>query len=138
AQPVGALIHGVRYAATARVGSSVFVFGGEDAGREGDNIPRRDLATGGVQPAGPLPVPLGHAMAATIGGRILLMGGRVTPDSQTAGMWGFDPATARFPRAGRLPEALSDAAVASYGHRIWLLGGEDPRVADGVLTISLR
>jgi hypothetical protein len=34
--------------------------------------------------------------------------------------------------------ALSDAAVASYGHRIWLLGGEDPTVADGVLTISLR
>jgi hypothetical protein len=53
-------------------------------------------------------------------------------------MWWFDPATARFTRAGRLPMALSDAAVASYGHRIWLLGGEDPAVADGVLTISLR
>jgi hypothetical protein len=34
--------------------------------------------------------------------------------------------------------ALSDAAVTAYGHRIWLLGGEDPGVADGVLTISLR
>ncbi len=66
------------------------------------------------------------------------MGGRVTPDRQTAAMWWFDPATVRFTPAGRLPVPLSDAAVAAYGHRIWLLGGEDPGVTDGVLTISVR
>ncbi len=77
-------------------------------------------------------------MAATVGGRILLMGGRVAPDRQTAAMWWFDPAGGRFTRAGRLPTALSDAGVAAFGDRIWLLGGEDPAVTAGVLTISVR
>jgi hypothetical protein len=83
-------------------------------------------------------VPLGHAMAAAVGRRVLLVGGRVTPDQQTAAMWWFDPATGRFTHAGVLPHPLSDAGVATFGHRIWLLGGEDPAVTDGVLTISLR
>ena len=78
-----------------------------------------------------LPVPLGHAMAATVGNRVLLMGGRVSPDRQTAAMWWFDPATARFTSAGRLPVALSDAAVTAYGHRIWLLGGRIPASPTG-------
>jgi len=135
---VGHLVHGVRYAATAVSGDTAYVFGGEVLGRELGTVQAVDLTSAHTRVVARLPVPLGHAMAATIGGRILLMGGRVTPDRQTAAMWWFDPATARFTRAGRLPMALSDAAVASYGHRIWLLGGEDPAVADGVLTISLR
>jgi len=40
------------------------VIGGEVAGRELDSIQRIDLASGRVQPAGQLPVPLGHATAA--------------------------------------------------------------------------
>jgi len=85
-----------------------------------------------------LPVPLGHAMAAAVGSRILLVGGRVSPDQQTAAMWWFDPTTGRFTHAGSLPRPLSDAAVAVSGHRVWLLGGEDPAVTSGVLTISVR
>jgi hypothetical protein len=77
-------------------------------------------------------------MAAAVGTRILLVGGRVAPDRQTAAMWWFDPASGRFTHAGTLPHPLSDAGVATYGHRVWLLGGEDPAVTDGVLTISVR
>ena len=97
-----------------------------------------DLDTGRTRIVARLPVPLGHAMATTVGSRILLVGGRVTANRQTDAMWWFDPATAGFTRAGRLPAPLSDAAVAAHGHRIWLLGGEDPAVTDGVLTISVR
>jgi hypothetical protein len=136
--PAGHLVSGVRYAATAVSGRTAYVFGGEVLGRELDTVQGVDLATGHSRVVARLPVPLGHAMAATVGSRVLLMGGRVSPDRQTAAMWWFDPATARFAPAGRLPVALSDAAVTAYGHRIWLLGGEDPGVADGVLTISLR
>jgi hypothetical protein len=136
--PAGHLVSGVRYAATAVSGRTAYVFGGEVLGRELDTVQGVDLATGHSRVVARLPVPLGHAMAATVGSRVLLMGGRVSPDRQTAAMWWFDPATARFTPAGRLPVALSDAAVTAYGHRIWLLGGEDPGVADGVLTISLR
>jgi N-acetylneuraminic acid mutarotase len=135
---VGSLVHGVRYAATAVSGHTAYVFGGEVLGRELGAVQAVDLATGRTQVVARLPVPLGHAMAATLGGRILLIGGRVAPDRQTAAMWWFDPTTGRFSRAGRLPMALSDAGVAAYGHRVWLLGGEDPSVTAGVLTISVR
>ncbi len=136
--PAGRLVHGVRYAATARIGHTAYVFGGEVLGAELDAVQAVDLATGRTHLVAKLPVPLGHAMAATVGSRILLVGGRVSPDQQTAAMWWFDPATGRFTRAGVLPRPLSDAAVAVYGHRVWLLGGEDPTVTDGVLTISVR
>lgn len=136
--PAGRLLHGVRYAAMTRIHSDVYVFGGEVAGRELDTIQQVDLATGRTRPAGRLPMPLGHAMAATIGHRILLMGGRVTPDRQTRDMWWYDPATRRLRPAGRLPSPLSDAAVSSRGRRVWLLGGETPVVTARVIEVTLR
>jgi len=137
-RPAGHLVRGVRYAATARVGHTAYVFGGEVLGSELDIVQAVDLSTGRTRVVARLPVPLGHAMTAAVGGRILLMGGRVTPSRQTGAMWWFDPATGRFSHAGALPHPLSDAAVASYGHRVWLLGGEDPTVTDQVVRLSIR
>jgi Kelch motif protein len=134
----GDLLHGVRYAAVARVGSDLFVFGGEAAGRELDTIQRVDLTTGQVRPAGRLPHALGHAMVATVGGRVLVMGGRVTPGAQTDAMWWYDPTTGRVRQAGRLPSAISDAAVAVSGRHVWLLGGETPSITDRVVEVTAR
>jgi hypothetical protein len=135
---VGRLLRGVRYAALARVRSEVYVFGGEVAGRELGTVQEVDLATGHARPAGRLPVALGHAMAATVGDRILLMGGRVDPSRQTDRMWWYDPGTDHFRRAGRLPLRLSDAAVTAYGAHVWLLGGETPAVTDRVIDVTVR
>ncbi|HEY3527976.1 MAG TPA: hypothetical protein VGK78_02410 [Nocardioides sp.] len=134
----GALLDGVRYAAMARIGSDVYVLGGEVAGRELDSIQKVDLATGRTRPAGRLRVALGHAMAVPVAGRILVMGGRVAPYRQTDAMWWYDPASGHLRRAGRLPMPLSDAAVATYGRRIWLLGGETPGITDRVVAVGLR
>jgi hypothetical protein len=134
----GNLVVGVRYAATAVVGHTAYVFGGEVLGHELDTVQAVDLRTGQTRIVARLPGPLGHAMAAPAGARILLVGGRTAPDAPTDAMWWFDPGRGRFQRAGRLPHPLSDAAVATWGHRVWLLGGEDPEVTAGVLTISER
>jgi hypothetical protein len=136
--PFGRLLTGVRYAATAVAGHTAYVFGGEVLGHELGGVQAVDLRTGHTRTVGRLPVPVGHAMAASVGDRILLMGGRVAPDRQTARMWWFDPATSRFTAAGALPVPLSDAAVAPSGHRVWLLGGEDPSVTDRVLFVKVR
>jgi N-acetylneuraminic acid mutarotase len=136
--PAGHLVQGVRYAATAVADHTAYVFGGEVDNAELSGVQAVDLRTGHTRVVAHLPVPLGHAMAATVGTRVLLMGGRTSPDRQTGAMWWFDPSTGRFSPAGRLPRPLSDAAVAAYGHRVWLLGGEDPSVTDGVLTISVH
>ena len=134
----GRLVTGVRYAATAVAGHTAYVFGGEVLGRELDAVQAVDLRTGRTRVVARLPLPLGHAMAASVGGRILVMGGRVSPDRQTSAMWWFDPAGGRFTRAGSLPRPLSDSAVAAYRHRIWLLGGEDPSVTADVVFVNVR
>ncbi len=45
-RPVGRLVQGVRYAATAVVGHTAYVFGGEVNGRELDDVQALDLRTG--------------------------------------------------------------------------------------------
>jgi hypothetical protein len=136
--PEGRLVRGLRYAAAAVAGHTAYLFGGEVLGRELDVVQAVDLGTGRTRVVAHLPAPLGHAMAAAVGGRILLMGGRTSPDRQTAAMWWFDPATAGFSRAGTLPEPVSDAAVGIGGRRVWLLGGEDPSVTDHVVFVNVR
>ncbi|MEP6817491.1 MAG: kelch repeat-containing protein [Marmoricola sp.] len=136
-RPGGALSIGVRYAAVAARGGAVYVFGGEVNNRELDAVQRVDVRTGRTRVVAHLPRRLGHAQAATIGGRILLMGGRVDPTTQTDQMWWFDPATSRFARAGRLPVALSDAGTVVSGGSVWLLGGESPSMTDRAIRVRV-
>ncbi len=137
-RPVATLLQGVRYAATARLHADVYVFGGEVAGQELGTVQEVDLATGHTRPAGHLPLPLGHAMAVTVGDRILVMGGRTSPQQQTGRMSWHDPTRHRFRDAGRLPAPVSDAAVASYRRHVWLPGGETPSVTDRVIEVTFR
>ena len=123
---IGSLRQGVRYAATAVVGSHVYVFGGEVDHRELDAVQDVDATTGRTRLVGRLPVPLGHAAAVTVGDRVLLLGGRTGPDTFTNALWWFDPASGSFKRAGTLPAPTSDAAVVASGNQVWLLGGESP------------
>ena len=136
-RPWGALSVGVRYASVALRGGAGYVFGGEVDQRELGAVQRVDLSTGRSRVVARLPRPLGHAQTATFGSRILLMGGRTDPDTQTDQMWWFDPATSRFTRAGRLPAALSDAATFVSGSSAWLLGGESPSMTDHVIRIRV-
>lgn len=138
-RPAGHLAQGVRYAAAAVHGSSIYLFGGEVSGAELGVVQKYDAATQVTSVVAHLPVPLGHASAVMLGGRILLMGGRVQPDRGTRAMWWFDPATATFTKAGNLPAPVTDAgvAVSADGLTAWLLGGEAPKVGNGVITLSL-
>ena len=143
--PAGPLRQGVRYAATAVVGTRVYVFGGEVDHRELDAVQELDATTGHTRVVGRLPGGLGHASAVSVGNRILLLGGRTGPDTLTDAMWWFDPEHGSFERAGRLPAATSDAAVVTSGDRVWLLGGESravpgpgtSSVTDRVITVQV-
>ena len=138
-KPAGQLVEGIRYAATAVVGTSIYLFGGEVSGAELGIVQRYDTVTHTTTVVAHLPVPLGHASAVVLGGRILLMGGRIQPEVGTRAMWWFDTATRRFTHAGELPAPITDAAVAvsTDGLTAWLLGGEAPTVRDGVIRLSL-
>lgn len=131
------LPQGVRYAAAARVGSSVWVFGGEDQQHQLRAVQRIDTATGSVTVEAQLPQALGHSAAALIGSKILLMGGRTGPHQVTDKMWWFDPASKRFTRAGVLPYPVADAGLFTSGDTAYLIGGETPDFTNQVTRVQL-
>lgn len=135
----GRLLTGVRYSATVVVGSAIYLFGGEAGGSQLDIVQRIDVGTGKTTEVARLPAALGHASAALLNGRVLLMGGRTSTGAGTAATWWFDPGTARFSRGPELPKPITDAAIvtSSDGSTAWLIGGEDPRVRDSVVEMSL-
>ena len=68
----------VRYPAAITVGGSVWIFGGENRQGPVRTVQQIDLTSRTVRTAGKLPHPLAHASVLSIGGRILLIGGRTT------------------------------------------------------------
>lgn len=135
---LGALPHGVRYAAVVVVGRTAWVLGGEQDDRELRSVDTVDLRSGHVRRAGRLPRPLGHASAVVVGDRILLMGGRTSPHRPTDAMWWFRPSTRTWRRAGRLPYPVADAPTVVAGRTAYLLGGETPAFTDRVVTVAWR
>lgn len=117
----------VRYPAVAALGADVYAFGGLISGGEytgsfTSDIQRIDLRTGAARVVGHLPSPLAHAMAATVDGRVYLLGGS-TPLGPSATIRRLDPRTGSTRPAGRLPAPLTDGAVAAVGSTVYLLGG---------------
>jgi N-acetylneuraminic acid mutarotase len=132
----GKLPSGVRYAGVARLGTDVWVLGGEVDQRELTEVYRIDTTTGHVQTVGRLPAPLGHEAVVPVGRRLLVLGGRTAVHATTAAMWWFDTTTHRWTRAGKLPEPVADAALVVRDNQAWLLGGEAPDYTDRVVRIS--
>ena len=133
----GTLPVSVRYPAVALNGGSIWLFGGEHAGRQVTDVQRVDLSTGQGSVAGKLPRPLAHAGAFTLGGTILVAGGR-TGSTPTDIVLRFDPATVRFTTAGHLPAARSDFGVAVVGGTAYLVGGENPKPVNTVIQVRFR
>ncbi|MDX6300442.1 MAG: hypothetical protein QOF53_1656 [Nocardioidaceae bacterium] len=126
----------VRYAAVARFGRTLWVFGGEVDGSMVRVMQRIDLTTGGVRVVGRLPGPLGHSVAVLLGSRVLLIGGRTDSGAPTSRMWWFRPRSGRFSAAGHLPTPLADTAVVEAGSTAYLVGGERPALSDRVLRLD--
>ena len=97
----------------------------------------QNLRTGSVRVIGHLPIPLAHAMAATVDGHVYLLGGS-TPHGPSALIRRLDPASGRTSLAGRLPRPLTDAAVASIGSTIYLLSGISHGPLATILAVQPR
>ncbi|HZP16061.1 MAG TPA: hypothetical protein VFA96_09585, partial [Nocardioides sp.] len=135
---VGSLAVPLRYAATAVVGPTVWLFGGEASGSESDVVQTFDTATGKGQVVAHLPSAIGHASAFRYGDRFLILGGRTDASSgaMTDQMWWFDPSTGKFTDAGRLPYVLADAAIVTGGNFAYVVGGESPHPITTILRIA--
>lgn len=134
---VGALPVSVRYPAVAVSGGSIWLFGGEHAGKQVSDVQRIDLATGRGRVAGHLPRPLAHAGAFTLGGAIFLAGGR-SGDTQSDVVMRFDPVTVSFVAAGHLPGPRSDFGVGVDAGVAYLVGGESPKPVDTIVEVRAQ
>lgn len=134
---VGTLPVSVRYPAIAVSGASIWLFGGEHAGKQVTDVQRIDLRTGDARVAGHLPRPLAHAGAFTLGGAIFVAGGRIGIKA-TETVLRFDPTTVKFTPAGDLPAARSDFGVAVVGSTAYLVGGESPKPVDTVIQVRAQ
>jgi hypothetical protein len=134
---VGTLPVSVRYPAVAALGGSIWLFGGEHAGKQVTDVQRIDLATGHANVAGHLPSPLAHAGAFTLRGEIFVAGGRVGTTA-TGRILRFDPARVRFTPAGQLPAGRSDFGVAVVRDTAYLVGGESPKPVNTVIQVHAQ
>jgi N-acetylneuraminic acid mutarotase len=119
----------------AAIGGRLIVAGGTngvDATREVYSV---NPADGTTRQIGLLPQPLTHAVAAALGDRVYVIGGRgANQGTQTDAILSVDPATGRVRRAGRLPVALSDVGAATIGGAVMVAGG---RESSGTLSTQV-
>jgi hypothetical protein len=136
---IASLREGVRYAAAAAFGRTIYVFGGELAtGADSDAIEAVEPATGRTRIVGHLPAATSHASAVALDGRIYVLGGRsagVASDRVIA----FDPATGEARSVGRLPYAVQNAAAATDDGTAYLVGGlgADGSALNSIATVRL-
>jgi hypothetical protein len=133
---VGSLPVPVRYPALAVDGPIIYLFGGEQTGGPTDVVQAVDTRTGKARVVAHLPVPIGHATALDLDGRLLVAGGRTSRQATTT-IWCFDPARHRFTAVGRLPLAMSDAGAGVIGGVGYLIGGEARSALSQVVALRL-
>jgi hypothetical protein len=120
---LGSLPTGLRYAAAARMGDRLWLFGGlTDAGVTG-RVWSVSLSSGAVTACGRLAVPVQKALAWTWGGAVYVAGGLNAAGRAQAAVTRWEVSRCRGVAAGRLPVPLAYAAVARAPRAVWLLGG---------------
>jgi hypothetical protein len=117
----------------ARIGDSVYVVGGFDAGgRTSAVVQRLNLRSGRWSASPPMPEALNHMNAIGYGGDLYVVGGYSSlGDASTGavrGFWRFVPATGHWSAMPDAPLARAAAGAAVLGHRLYVAGGRSDTV----------
>ncbi len=118
----------VRYAAVAAVGSTVYIFGGEEESGSGswqptDAVQAFDTTAHTVKVVAHLPEALVGMTADVLGSQIYVTGGAGAAGTNGT-IWAFDPATEAFLHAGQLMQPVAYAPSIVVGATAWIVGGE--------------
>jgi N-acetylneuraminic acid mutarotase len=93
-----------------------------------------DIASNSWQLGPQLPNPNNHGMAASVNGRIYLLGGQTTDDQQGATavstVYELDPAQGAWVEKASMPTARSGGVAVALAGRIYVAGGRVPRGND--------
>lgn len=139
AHVVGMLPKPLRYPAVGASDGAIVIAGGTSGEAASSDVYRFDPRSGAVTSIGRLPAPLTHAAAVSLGGDVLVFGGRgSTEGTQTSSILSISPA-GKVQAVGALPTPLSDLAAVRLAGGIVLAGGRDRTggLHDAILTATV-
>jgi N-acetylneuraminic acid mutarotase len=121
--------------ALAEANGKLYVLGGYPPSRQTSRtVQVYDIATDSWQFGPQLPQPNNHGMAASVNGRIYLIGGQFTDDQQGASavnmVYELDPVQGTWVEKARMPTARSGGVAVALDGRIYVAGGRVPRGDD--------
>jgi hypothetical protein len=116
----------LRFPTATAAGGDVYISGGESAGKASATVYRFDPATKSVTAFTSLPVARDREAAATLDGRVVVMGGTSTSSGlRTRAIYVINVHDAKVHLGGLLPVALSDATAVTDHGEILVAGGID-------------
>jgi N-acetylneuraminic acid mutarotase len=124
--------------ALAEANGKLYVLGGyppmQGPNRTSSAVQVYDIASDRWQLGPELPQPNNHGMAASVNGKIYLIGGQTTDDQQGATavdmVYELDPARGTWVAKARMPTARSGGVAVALGGKIYVAGGRVPRGND--------
>ncbi len=111
----------------------LYVLGGYPASRQTvRTVQIYDIASDRWQLGPPLPQPNNHGMAASVNGKIYLIGGQLTADQEgyVDTVYELDPAVGVWVEKARMPTQRSGGVAVVHGGKIYVAGGRLPRGSD--------
>jgi N-acetylneuraminic acid mutarotase len=124
--------------ALAEANGKLYVLGGyppqQGPNRTKTTVQIYDIASNSWQLGPPLPQPNNHGMAASVNGKIYLLGGQTTDDQNGATavntVYELDPAKGAWVEKAQMPTARSGGVAVAHGGKIYVAGGRVPRGND--------
>jgi len=108
--------------AEAVLDGAIYVIGGTGTTEDGTHVFRHEPSTGARARAPDLPISLDHAMAATLGDRIYVMGGYVF-GQPSARVFSLSARDASWVVESLMPQGRAAGGAVVLNGRIWLVGG---------------
>ena len=121
--------------AFAEANGRIYVMGGYPSTRITSRaVQVYDIANNSWQLGPQLPQPNNHGMAASVNGKIYLIGGQLTDEQEGATavntVYELDPAVGAWVQKASMPTARSGGVAVAHGGRIYVAGGRVPRGSD--------
>jgi hypothetical protein len=130
----GQLLEANSEMAVGELAGKIYVLGGYPATRQTKNtVQLYDPIEDRWELTAPMPIPLNHNMAASVAGKLYMIGGQVTDAGEgnfSDRVFEYDPNTRQWTERARMPTARGGAVPVVVDGKIYVAGGRPPRGAD--------
>jgi len=130
----GQLLEANSEMAVGELAGKIYVLGGYPSTRQTKNtVQLYDPVEDRWELTTPMPIALNHNMAASVGGKLYMIGGQLTDAGAgnfSDRVFEYDPNTRQWTERARMPTARGGAVAVVVDGKIYVAGGRPPRGAD--------